>query len=124
MLGTTYDTSHGDTKSRRRDFSAVQEVGTEETDGDEEVEEEHEERGDNLSGVVGLGEAGSYCKRKHAGCHTSTAEHEELAATESVNREECDEARHELPGKRTTGKRARCLAVHAKTLLENNLLHG
>lgn len=115
------DTSHGDTEPGRRNFSAVKEVCTEETNGDEEVEEEDEERRGDLRGLVRLGEAGGDGESKHARGHASAAEHEELAATETVNGKEGDEAGEELPGKSATGEDAGCLAVEAETLLEDDL---
>ena len=114
------DTSHGDTKTGRCDFCTVQEVGAEETDGNEEVEEEDEQCGNDLRGLVGLGERRGNGESQHARGHTGTGEHEELAATEAVNGEEGDEAGKELPGERTTGEDAGSLRVEAKTLLEDD----
>lgn len=115
------DTGHGDTEACRRNFCAVQEVGTEESDRDEEVEQENEESRGNLSRHVALGETASDSKGRHTSRHSCTAEHEQLAASESVDGEECHETRQELPGQGTTAEDAGSLSVHTKTLLEDNL---
>ena len=114
------DTGHGDTEAGGCDLSAVQEVGAEETNGDEKVEEEDEERGDDLSWLVALRVRRGNGKSQHARGHTGAGEHEELAATEAVDGEEGDEAGQELPGKRTTRQNAGSLRVEAKTLLEDD----
>lgn len=59
-------TGHGDTEAGGCDFGAVEEVGAEETDGNEEVEEEDEERRGNLGGLIGLGEGGGDGESQHA----------------------------------------------------------
>ena len=52
------NTRHRDTKPCGRDFSAVQEVRSEETNWDEEVEQEYEESTGDLCRLVRFGEAG------------------------------------------------------------------
>ena len=120
VIGGT-DSTHGHTKTGGGNFCAVQEVRAKESDGDEEVEQENEEGRGNLSRSVALGEAASNCKRQHATCHTGTTEHEKLAASESVDGEECDEAGEEFPGQSATAENAGGLAVHTKALLEDDL---
>lgn len=115
------NTRHGHPQPRGRNLSAVQKVGAEETNGDEEVEQEDEEGRSNLRRAVALGEAGGNSERQHAGRHTRTAEHEELAATKAVNGEEGDEAGEELPCESTAGEDAGSFAVEAETLLEDDL---
>ena len=117
---TCGDTSHGNTETGRCDLGAVQEVGAEEADRDEEVEEEDEQSGGDLCSLVCLRVRGSDCQGQHARGHTDAGEHEELAATEAVDREEGDEARQELPGESAARQNARDLAIQTETLLEND----
>jgi hypothetical protein len=112
---------HSNSQPRRRHFSTIQEIGTEESNRDEEVEQENEQSGRNLSRVVGLGEAGSHSERQHARCHADSGEHEELAATEAVDGEEGDETGEEFPGEGATGEDAGGFGVKTETLLENDL---
>jgi hypothetical protein len=89
---------HTDAQTRRRDFSAVQKVCAEEANGNEEVEEEYEQGGGDLRGVIRFGERGGDGEREHARRHAAAGEHEELAASEAVDGEEGDEAGEEFPG--------------------------
>jgi hypothetical protein len=115
------NTRHSNSQSCRSHFRTVQEIGTEKSNRDEEVEQENEESGRNLSRVVGLGETGSNGEGQHARCHADSGEHEELAATEAVDGEEGDETGEEFPGEGATGEDAGGFGVKTETLLENDL---
>ncbi|KAJ8119046.1 hypothetical protein OPT61_g95 [Boeremia exigua] len=117
---TSRQTGHGDAETCGRDFSAVQEVGAEEADGDEEVEQEHKQSGHDLSSLVGCRPRGGNSESQHAGSHASAGKHEQLAATEAVDGEEGHEAGQELPGKCATRQNARSLCIEAETLLEDD----
>jgi hypothetical protein len=84
------NTRHRHAKPCWRNFCAVQKVGSEEANRDEEVEQEHKESASNLCSLVRLGETGCHGQSQHAGRHTCTTEHEQLAATEAVDGEEGD----------------------------------
>lgn len=114
------DTGHRDTEAGGRDFGAVEEVCAQEADGDEEVEEEDEQCGDDLCGLVGLGHRGGDGECEHARGHAGAREHEQLAAAEAVDGEEGDEAGQELPGQCAAGQDARGFGVEAETLLEDD----
>lgn len=113
------DGGHGDTEAQRSNFSAVQEVGTEEADRDEEVEEVDEATGGNLGAVV-VRHGGGDGEGDHAERHAGTAEHEDGTAAEAVDGEEGDEGRQELPGQSAARQDARQLSAHAKVLLEED----
>jgi hypothetical protein len=75
-----------------------------------------------LRGAVRLGEGGCHGQGKHAACHTGAAKHEQLAASESVDGEEGDEAREEFPGQGAAGEDAGDFRIESQTLLENDLV--
>ena len=60
------DGCHGHSELDRRDLCAVEEVGTEETDGDEEVESEDEEGGSAHGTGVLIREASRDSESQHA----------------------------------------------------------
>lgn len=98
------DTSHAHSQSRWRHLRAVQEVRTEEANGDEEIKQEDEECRRNLRRLVVLWKTGCYSEREHAGRHTGAAEHEELATAKAVDGEEGNEAREEFPSQCAAGE--------------------
>lgn len=114
------DGSHGHSEPHRGDFGAVQEVGAEETDGDEEVEHEDEESSSTHCGAVLTREAGADREGHHAACHAETGEDEERAATETIDGEEGDETGQELPGQARSGENTGELGAHAQTVLEQD----
>lgn len=114
------DGGHGDSEPDGGDFGAVEEVGAEETDGDEEVEGEDEEGRSGHGAGVGVGEAGADGERHHAAGHAEAGEHEERAAAETVDGEEGDEARQELPGQAGASQDTGELGRHAETVLEQD----
>ena len=91
------DGGHGDTETHGSDFGTVEEVTAQETNRIERVEKEDEDGRNNRRVSVVL-EAVGDGEDYHADRHTSTADHEDLSATESVDGEEGDEAAEELPG--------------------------
>lgn len=114
------DRRHGNTETDGSDLSAVEEVGTQEADGDKEVEEVDEAASSNLSGPVRGVERSGDGQADHANAHAGTAEHEDSATTETINGEEGDERGQELPGQSTAGQNARQFGAHAKVLLEED----
>lgn len=65
---------HGDPQVQRRDFGAVQEVGAEEADGDEEVEHEDEEHARDLGRQIRRRERGCDGQAHHAHRHPNNRE--------------------------------------------------
>jgi len=114
------DTCHGNSQSDRGDLGGVQEVGTEETNRNEKVEQEDEQNTDDLGGQVGLWERCRNSQTHHTHRHADTAEHEDCSTTKSVDGEEGDETTQELPGQATTREDARCLGIERETLLEDD----
>jgi len=119
MVGGRY-TRHGDSQSDGSNLGGVQEVGTEETNWDEEVEQEDEQHTDDLGGQIRSWKGCGHSQTSHASRHADTAEHEDSSASEPVNCEEGDEAAQELPGQAAARKNTRSLGAERKTLLEND----
>jgi len=114
------DGGHGHAEPHGRNFGAVQEVGAEEADRDEEVEGEDEEGGGAHGGPVLVREARANGQRHHAACHAEAGEEEERAAAETVDGEESDEAGQELPGQAGASEDAGDLGAHAQAVLEQD----
>ena len=111
---------HGHTQADGRNLGTVQEVGAEETDGHEGVEEVDEDAGGDLGRVV-LGAPGrADGQGYHADAHAAAGDHEDGAAAQAVDGEEGDEGRQELPGQRAASKGAGVLGGHAQVGLEDD----
>lgn len=114
------DGRHGHTETERCDLSTVEEVGAEETDGDEGVEQVDEDTSHNLRRRVLSTERGGNGQRNHAACHAGARDHEDGTTSETVDGEEGDKGRQELPGQSATSKSACILRAHAQVVLEDD----
>jgi hypothetical protein len=103
-----WNTRHGNAKTNRRHLRAIEEVGTKESDRDEEIEKEDEKDTDDLCGIIGMGER---CRNQHAASHSTSAHHQSDATTKSVDGEGGYKAREELPCKCTTGENPGILSI-------------
>jgi hypothetical protein len=69
--------------------------------------------------VLGKEDATAKASMQHA---IPAPKHEQLAASESVDGEEGDEAREEFPGQGAAGEDAGDFRIESQTLLENDLV--
>lgn len=114
------DRSHLHSQERRRYFGAIQEVCTQKANRNEEVEQEDEERGSDLSRLINPWEACCDRERHHTQCHPGPASHQKQATPVAINGEECHKTCQELPRQCATRQDPGCLTVKSKTILEND----
>ena len=112
---------HGHSESDGRDLGTVQEVGTQETDGNKRVVEVNEGSSDNHGRLVLGAERSANSQRNHTSRHTDTADNEHDTTTESIDGEKSNERSKELPGQGTAGQSLGSLGVETKVLLEKNV---
>lgn len=91
------DGRHGNTQPDWGDLCTIEEVGAEEANWDEEVEQEDENHSRCIGSRVARREAGADAQRHHAKSHASPGDHEQYATTETIDCEEGYKARQELP---------------------------
>lgn len=134
------DGGHRDAELHGRHFGAVEEVGAEEADGDEEVElvpeslvsiwrarveagatyeEDEEDAGDSCR-IVRTRVSGGDGQRQHATTHAGAAEHEQRPASVAIDGEEGDERAQKLPGQGASDEDAGQLSVQAQLLFEDD----
>lgn len=111
---------HCHSQSERSNFCAIEEVGPQEADRDEEIEQEDEQNADNLSSEVGLRERSRHGQSHHTTCHSGAADHQCNPAAKSVDREERHETREKLPCESATRENPCRLRFQPETLLEND----
>lgn len=114
------DRRHGHSEANRRDLCAVQEVGTEETNGNPGVVKVDEAASSNHSSPVVGTKRGGNGKSSHASRHADTADDEYSSTSEAINGEECQERGQELPGQGTSREDTGHLTAHAKVVLEKD----
>lgn len=114
------DGRHGHPQADGRNLGTVQEVGAEEADWHEGVEEVDEYAGGDLCRLVLGAHGGGDGQANHADAHARSRDNEDGTASEAVDGEEGDEGRQELPRERASSKGAGVLRGHSQVGLEDD----